>query len=834
MKFTIALIASVAAFAEASQFKSGAVTGFEKFTYGKFITRMKAPNKKGTVASFFTYWNGPNFYPGGWNELDVEIVPTVSDNPMSMNVIYGDGEHKRESHDYKPGFDPKDEWHIYEIAWTPDFIAWSIDNKEVRRITQTDPAVKLTVKPQSVMMNFWTPTFESWGKGLDAKDMPWEVTYDYVETYTYNTRTKGFDFHWRDEFNTFDTNRWHKSDNTTFDANSTTFRASQSFIKDGALVLKMEPDRLEDVHGVHRYELPTVQPVQTEPTAHAYPKGKKEDEHFDVDAAQHHSQMRRAHDYGYMPHGGYPGYAPPMYGSPYGPYPAYGQQFGYGYHPDPFHAPGFSQSGHDFADHHDFYSHEHEKPAASKSEQGPAPSKGAKANFAAGDELGEEVTPFEFAHSDQQAHFDVPHHGAYSADHDSYTTAHVDAGHHGDFYGDGYHGEHAYASHATVAAPLHDDWVTAYNPHGHDIVSEMPHTYDLNDHHGHHVETDPDYNHDINYHDGHRLMGQIEHEYDQLFHELEHRTKHGVEHHDVQFVDRTLVDHNIDDPHHHDKHVHDFQAVTDQDAHWMAGHADGFGYGDAHHGDYVAPAHGDYYHGDDYWYGEHSAPVHHGDHVVHEGEHHGNVHHGDFVHGDDGHDLHETQDPDYNHDINYHDGHKLMGQIEHEYDELFHELEARTEHGVEHHDISFVESTIVDHEHDDPQHHDKHIHDFQAVPYHDGHYGGHHNEHYDDAHHDDHYTGHADYTHGYHHGDYYASTHHGDYHHAAPVHAAAHHSAPVHHEAPKHEKKAKSEDKKDAKPAAEKPAEETKEVTKKLYYSEPAQHHGYIHRMLSQ
>ena len=77
MKFSTALIASVFAVAEASQYKSGAVTGFEKFTYGKFITRMKAPNKKGTVASFFTYWNGPNFYPGGWNELDVEIVPSV-------------------------------------------------------------------------------------------------------------------------------------------------------------------------------------------------------------------------------------------------------------------------------------------------------------------------------------------------------------------------------------------------------------------------------------------------------------------------------------------------------------------------------------------------------------------------------------------------------------------------------------------------------------------------------------------------------------------------------------------------------------------------------------
>ena len=288
MKFTIALIAAVSTFVEASQFKSGAVTGFEKFTYGKFITRMKAPNKKGTVASFFTYWNGPNFFPGGWNELDVEIVPSVSQNPFSMNIIYGDGKTKRETHDYKASFDPKDDWHIYEMAWTPEFIAWSIDNKEVRRVNKDDPSVKLTSKPQSVMMNFWTPTFESWGKGLDAKDMPWTVEYDYVETYTYNSHTKGFDFHWRDSFNTFDTNRWHKSDNTTFDANSTTFRASQAFIKDGSLVLKMEPDVMDEVHGIHRFEPAEVEPVMTEPTpTHGVAKGtkaKKADEHYDVGA----------------------------------------------------------------------------------------------------------------------------------------------------------------------------------------------------------------------------------------------------------------------------------------------------------------------------------------------------------------------------------------------------------------------------------------------------------------------------------------------------------------------------------------------------------------------
>lgn len=264
MKFTIALVAAFSV-AEAYHFKSGAVSGFEKFTYGKFITRMKAPNKKGTVASFFTYWNGQDFYPEGWNELDIEIVPSVEQNPLSMNIIYGDGETKRESHDYQAKFDPKDDWHIYELAWTPDFIAWIVDNKEVRRVEKTDPSVKFTTKPQSVMMNFWTPTFQSWGKDFDPVDMPWFVEYDYVETYTYNSETSGFDFHWRDNFTTFDTNRWHKADNTTFDANSTTFRASQTTIKDGHLVLKMEPDHPQNVHGAQKFQPTEVQPVRTEP-----------------------------------------------------------------------------------------------------------------------------------------------------------------------------------------------------------------------------------------------------------------------------------------------------------------------------------------------------------------------------------------------------------------------------------------------------------------------------------------------------------------------------------------------------------------------------------------
>ena len=125
MKYIISLI-SVVGVAYAN-FKSGSVSTYEKFEYGKFVTRMKAPNRKGTVSSFFTYWDGPGFYPGGWNEIDFEVVPSVEDNPLSTNIIYGDGHNKLEDHDYTRQFDPRDDWHVYAMEWTPDYVSFSID-----------------------------------------------------------------------------------------------------------------------------------------------------------------------------------------------------------------------------------------------------------------------------------------------------------------------------------------------------------------------------------------------------------------------------------------------------------------------------------------------------------------------------------------------------------------------------------------------------------------------------------------------------------------------------------------------------------------------------------
>ena len=78
------LIAS-AGLAQAN-YLSGEVRSQEFFTYGKFVARMQNPGKMGTVQSLFTYT--ATEWPHNWNEIDVEIVPSVQEDPFSMNIIW--------------------------------------------------------------------------------------------------------------------------------------------------------------------------------------------------------------------------------------------------------------------------------------------------------------------------------------------------------------------------------------------------------------------------------------------------------------------------------------------------------------------------------------------------------------------------------------------------------------------------------------------------------------------------------------------------------------------------------------------------------------------------
>ena len=73
-KFAIVAITAFSGFARAN-YLSGEVRSQDWFKYGKFVTKMQNPGKMGTVQSLFTF-TGQD-WPHGWNEIDIELVPSV-------------------------------------------------------------------------------------------------------------------------------------------------------------------------------------------------------------------------------------------------------------------------------------------------------------------------------------------------------------------------------------------------------------------------------------------------------------------------------------------------------------------------------------------------------------------------------------------------------------------------------------------------------------------------------------------------------------------------------------------------------------------------------------
>ena len=87
--FAIAASALVGAAMANEPYHSGSIKTVETFQYGRFGTELKSSGKKGTVSSFFMYWDGTEQRPwryDDWNEIDVEIVPSIKE-PFSTNII---------------------------------------------------------------------------------------------------------------------------------------------------------------------------------------------------------------------------------------------------------------------------------------------------------------------------------------------------------------------------------------------------------------------------------------------------------------------------------------------------------------------------------------------------------------------------------------------------------------------------------------------------------------------------------------------------------------------------------------------------------------------------
>lgn len=226
----------------AKNYKGAEYRTKESFLYGRFEASFKACGKEGTLSTMFTYFDGTADDPWAshkWNEIDIEILGRYNNDVQVNTITSGSTNHVR----HQPvNFNPALDYHTYAFEWTPDYIAWFIDGVEVYR--QTEEFVKTVTRAQKLMFNVWLPQWSNWMGVFSDQLLPALTYYDWTAYYAY-TPGKGnygsnnnFTFSWRDDFNSFDTNRWEKATHTWSGNNSDMLPDNINF-KDGKMILSL-------------------------------------------------------------------------------------------------------------------------------------------------------------------------------------------------------------------------------------------------------------------------------------------------------------------------------------------------------------------------------------------------------------------------------------------------------------------------------------------------------------------------------------------------------------------------------------------------------------------
>ena len=211
----------------------------EPVLYGKFEARYKPAQGEGLVSSFFVYNDDTPNTP--WVEVDIELLgrfPRVVD----MNTITNTSHLRTHFNPFNTHLD----FFEYGFEWTPDYVAWFINGEEVYR--QTADHVADLNHSAKIMMNIWNPVFDDWVGIWDERVLPRFAYYDWVRYASYTPgsgdtgTSNNFTYQWQDDFNEFDTTRWEKSDNHTWNGNQSIFIKENAVFEDGHLILCLTDD----------------------------------------------------------------------------------------------------------------------------------------------------------------------------------------------------------------------------------------------------------------------------------------------------------------------------------------------------------------------------------------------------------------------------------------------------------------------------------------------------------------------------------------------------------------------------------------------------------------
>lgn len=167
----------------------------KSYLYGRFDARIQLAPGDGVVSAYFLWKEGSDASNAYWNELDYEKVG--ADCHMQTNNIYGK---PKSQHQQTPTLSNTcTAYHDYRFEWTPTYIAWVVDGKEIRRDTGAGATAYAdnAKSGMSFHFNIW-PGDSSFGGNIKNTTLPVRQYISWVEYSSYDNGN--FKVEWHEDF----------------------------------------------------------------------------------------------------------------------------------------------------------------------------------------------------------------------------------------------------------------------------------------------------------------------------------------------------------------------------------------------------------------------------------------------------------------------------------------------------------------------------------------------------------------------------------------------------------------------------------------------------------
>ncbi|GAA0931374.1 glycoside hydrolase family 16 protein [Kribbella koreensis] len=171
---------------------SARITTADKFdqAYGKFEARIKVPAGQGLLPAFWAM--GDNEDEADWPANgEIDIMEVVGSEPGNVyGTIHGPGysatEGPTKASALPGGKAWADDFHVYDIVWSPNLIIWHVDDREYYRVTPASlPKGKKWVYDHNFYLLLNIAVGGTWPGAPDNNtDFPAQMLIDYVRAYS--------------------------------------------------------------------------------------------------------------------------------------------------------------------------------------------------------------------------------------------------------------------------------------------------------------------------------------------------------------------------------------------------------------------------------------------------------------------------------------------------------------------------------------------------------------------------------------------------------------------------------------------------------------------------